>query len=107
MPAATDIDIDDHLAPDDTIEKVKVTVHNEDDGDEYHLHARISSTLAKAIARLYKDKLRRERREDDRLTCEAGGEDVFQYEDLTFEAYLADGHCPGLQWLFVAGTGGA
>lgn len=104
-PVTDHIDDLDQNAPDE--EKVTVTVHNEDDGAEYHLRARVTATLEKVIDRLYEHKLRRERREDDRLSCEAGGEDVFQFAQLTFETYLAEGHCPKLVWLFVAGTGGA
>lgn len=86
---------------------VRVVVHNEDDGDTYRLNAKRRETLATVIAELYEKKLRRERRPDDRLRCEANGEDVFQFEALTFEAYLEDDHCPDLVWLFAGDTGGA
>jgi hypothetical protein len=105
VPATEDIEDLDPDAPEH--EKVEITVHNEDDGDVYHLRARATATLEKVIDRLYERKLHRERREDDRLSCEAGGQDVFQFAHLTFETYLAEGHCPKLVWLFVAGTGGA
>jgi hypothetical protein len=104
-PDTEDIEDLDPEAPEH--EKVRITVHNEDDGDVYHLRARATATLERVIDRLYERKLRRERRDDDRLGCEAGGEEVFQFEHLSFETYLAEGHCPGLVWLFVAGTGGA
>jgi hypothetical protein len=108
MTTAPDIEDVDDLDPDATEhEKVTVTVHNEEDGSVYHLRARTTATLKKVIDRLYEHKLRRERRPDDRLSCEAGGEDVFQFEGLTFEAYFAEGRCPKLVWLFVGGTGGA
>lgn len=108
MTQPTDVETFEDLDPDaPEQEKVKVTVFNEEDGDEYHLRARITAGLKKVIDRLYDHKLRRERRPDDRLTCEQGGEDIFQFEDLTFEHYLAEGHCPKLEWLFVGGTGGA
>ena len=87
--------------------RLKVMVHNEDDGESYTLHVTRSETLAKAIERLYKDKLRLERQPDDRLRCESGGEDVFQFEGLTFKEYIEAGHCPELNWLFAGGTGGA
>lgn len=86
---------------------VHVTVHNEDDGDAYRLTAKRDKPLAHVIEELYEDKLRRERQPDDRLRCEASGEDVFQFEVLTFDAYLDAGHCPKLEWLFAGGTGGA
>jgi hypothetical protein len=86
---------------------LEVTVHNEDDGETYELHVNPPETLAKAIERLYKNKLRLERQPDDRLRCESGGEDVFQFEELTFREYIAAGHCPELDWLFAGGTGGA
>lgn len=91
----------------DTAPPLEVTVHNEDDGESYPLHVTRSETLAKAIERLYKNKLRLERQPDDRLRCESGGEDVFQFEGLTFKQYLEAGHCPELDWLFAGGTGGA
>jgi hypothetical protein len=87
--------------------RLELTVHNEDDGESHTLHVTRAETLAKAIERLYKHTLRRERRPDDRLRCESGGEDVFQFEELTFKEYIAAGHCPALEWLFAGGTGGA
>jgi hypothetical protein len=86
---------------------VHVKVHNEDDGDDYRLNAKRTETLALLITELYERKLRRARQGDDRLRCEGNGEDVFQLEALTFDAYLDQGHCPNLEWLFSAGTGGA
>ena len=83
------------------------TVHNEDDGESYTLHVTRAEKLARAIDRLYKHKLHRERRPDDRLRCESGGEDVFQFDELTFKEYIEAGHCPALKWLFAGGTGGA
>jgi hypothetical protein len=85
---------------------LEVVVHDEDDGADYRLEAREHEVLETAIAELYK-RLRRERQPDDRLRCEANGEDVFQFEHLKFHAYLAEGHCPKLEWLFSGGTGGA
>jgi len=86
---------------------VHVTVHNEDDGDTYRLNAKRADTLASVIVELYEKKLRRERQPDDRLTCEGDGEDVLAFETLSFDAYLDQGHCPDLEWLFAGGTGGA
>lgn len=86
---------------------VHVTVHNEDDGDTYRLNGKRDDTLASVAADLYGKKLRRDRQPDDRLRCESNGEDVFQFEGLTFESYLDAGHCPDLEWLFAGGTGGA
>lgn len=93
--------------PDHEPKTVHVTVHNEDDGDTYHLNAKRDDTLLSVITELYDKKLRRERQPDDRLTCERGGEDVFGFEALDFGAYLAQGNCPDLEWLFAGGTGGA
>jgi hypothetical protein len=86
---------------------LEVTVHNEDDGESYELHVTRPEKLSRAIERLYKDKLHLERQPDDRLRCEANGEDVFEFEDLTFKEYIEAGHCPELDWLFAGGTGGA
>lgn len=86
---------------------VHVTTHNEDDGDTYRLTSKRQDSLAEVIAELYQKKLRRTRQADDRLRCDSGGEDVFQFEALTFDDYLRQGHCPELVWRFVAGTGGA
>jgi hypothetical protein len=78
--------------------RLEVTVHNEHDGESYTLHVTEREKLAKAIVHLYKDKLRVERQPDDRLRCETDGDDVFQFEELTFREYLAAGAllCAGL-----------
>lgn len=86
---------------------VQVVVRNEDDGDEYKLNAKREETLQTVIDDLYRKKLRRERRGNDRLRCEANGEDVFGFAGTTFDAYLDGGHCPELVWLFSGATGGA
>jgi hypothetical protein len=93
--------------PDHEPKTVHVTVHNEDDGDTYRLNAKRVDSLASAIVELYEKKLRHERQPDDRLTCEGNGEDVFASEALSFDAYLDQGRCPDLEWLFAGGTGGA
>jgi hypothetical protein len=85
---------------------LKIKVHNEDDGENSHFQAESHETLESVIDELYSE-LGRERRPDDRLRCKKGGEDVFGFVDLTFKRYLDDGHCPGLDWLFAGGTGGA
>lgn len=92
---------------DEKAKKVEVTVHNEDDGDTYHLEANHKHPLQSLIDKLYEKKLRREPQADDRLRCEGDGQDVLPFKDLTFEAYLREGHCPKLVWLWAAGTGGA
>lgn len=91
----------------DEKKQVQVVIGNEDDGDDYKFNAKIDETVGSVIDELYRKKLRRERRADDRLSCEKGGENVLQFSDLTFAKYLAAGHCPGLSWLFSGGTGGA
>lgn len=94
--------------PEDKDKKhVQVRVSSDDDGDQYTLKSKQDETLGSLIAELYVKKLKRERRPDDRLTCEGGGEDVFQFEALTFKQYLDAGHCPGLSWLIAGPTGGA
>ena len=99
---ATVHDTDDKHEP----KTVHVTVHNEDDGDIYRISAKRKDKLAEVIERIYK-KARRDRQPDDRLRCEKDGEDVLQFETLTFDRYLDEGHCRHLVWLFAAGTGGA
>jgi hypothetical protein len=91
--------------------EVKKTVHvvvdNEDDGDTYHLNAKADEALSVVIKELYAKKLRRPPAADDRLRCESGGEDVLAFSALTFKNYLAEGHCPKLEWLFSGKSGGA
>jgi hypothetical protein len=85
---------------------VEVSIYNEDDGATSPFKEELNNKLSKPIDAFYRE-LGRPRRDDDRLRCDANGEDVFQFEDETFEKYLADGHCPALSWTFVSGTGGA
>jgi hypothetical protein len=87
--------------------ELKVKIENEDDGEHYSFEVQPDEHLHKVIERFYEHKLRRERRPDDRLRCEKGGEDVFPFEQLSFKRYLEEGHCPKLHWLFAGGTGGA
>jgi len=87
--------------------EVRVHIHNEDDGENRDFNAKLHDKLATVIDRFYSEELRRERREDDRLRCKAGDEDVFPYAEITFDHYLDKGHCPKLHWLFAGGTGGA
>lgn len=85
---------------------VEVSIYNEDDGTTSTFKEELNNSLAKAIDAFYRE-LGRSRRADDRLRCDANGEDVFQFENEKFETYLAEGHCPALKWAFVSGTGGA
>lgn len=85
---------------------VEVSIYNEDDGTTSTFKEETHNKLSKAIDAFYRT-LGRSRRSDDRLRCDANGEDVFQFENETFEKYLADGNCPALSWTFVSGTGGA
>jgi hypothetical protein len=85
---------------------VEVSIYNEDDGATSTFKEELNNKLSKAIDAFYRE-LGRSRRDDDRLRCDAKGEDVFQFEEEKFEKYLADGHCPALKWTFVSGTGGA
>jgi hypothetical protein len=86
---------------------LKIKIHNEDDGENSHFEARPHDTLGSVIDKFYAEDLDRGRREDDRLRCKRGEEDIFGFADLTFRRYLDQGHCPELHWLFAGGTGGA
>ena len=83
-----------------------VTVDNKDNGETIKLRVPLTETIEAIIAAIYAE-FRLTREPDDRLTCRAGGEDVFQFAALTLERYLHEGHCPELRWSFVGGTGGA
>ena len=85
---------------------VEVSIYNEEDGTTSTFKEELNNKLSKAIDAFYKD-LGRSRFDDDRLRCDQGGADVFQFADEKFETYLAAGHCPALSWTFVGGTGGA
>jgi hypothetical protein len=87
--------------------ELRIKIHNEDDGENAHFDAKPHDKLDSVIDRFYSDDLGRERRQDDRLRCRKGGEDVFGFAEQTFKQYLAEGHCPELHWLFAGGTGGA
>ena len=90
----------------DRKDKQLVRVHNEDNGRDYEIKAKDKMTIDEIVGELYA-RLNTERRSDDRLRCENGGESVLSFLSLTFAAYLEAGHCPDLRWLFAAGTGGA
>jgi hypothetical protein len=90
----------------DQKDKQVVLVHNEDNGRDYEIKAKDKMTIDEIVGELY-TKLNTERRSDDRLRCENGGESVLSFLSLTLEAYLEAGHCRDLRWLFAAGTGGA
>jgi hypothetical protein len=85
---------------------VTITVVNEDDGRTFTLHAGIGVTVGHEVIELYKA-LHRDREADDRLRCEATGEDVFSFEGLKIRDYFAQGHCPEHAWAFTGCTGGA
>lgn len=86
----------------------RITVHvvNEDNGEEIDLPATRRVRIERLISVIY-DKFHVQRQPDDRLRCEQGGEDVFQFAQLTLGEYLDAGHCKCLVWLFASGTGGA
>lgn len=84
-----------------------IHVHNEDNGANYKIPADDERTIEGIVSTLYTTNLKTDRRPDDRLRCEKGGEDVLQFSSLTLEDYRKAKHCPGLRWLFAAGTGGA
>ncbi len=84
-----------------------VHIHHEDNGANYKIPADDESKIESIVNTLYTKKLKTDRKPDDRLRCEKGGEDVLQFIALTLEAYLEAKHCSDLRWLFAAGTGGA
>ena len=79
---------------------------NENNGQEFQLEAPGKIKLEVLFTEMYA-KLGVPRRGDDRLRCEATGEDVFGFAQLTLGQYLEAGHCSCLVWLFAGGTGGA
>ena len=83
-----------------------VTVDNKDSGDTIRIRARVEATIGQVIAEMYHE-FRTPREPTDRLGCKNSGEDVFAFESLTIERYLAEGHCPKLHWDFAGDTGGA
>jgi hypothetical protein len=85
---------------------VTVEVHNEDNGADIKLRA-LRRTKIEALVKLMYEALKVPQQADDRLRCEVGGEDVFQFANLTLGEYLDAGHCHCLIWLFAGGTGGA
>jgi hypothetical protein len=84
----------------------RVVVHDEDDGNEYHIDVVGDELVRTVVEILYQDKLHRERRTDDRLRCEANGEDVFAHEEELIREYREQS-CHALVWLFAGGQGGA
>lgn len=86
----------------------RITVHivNEDNGEEIDLHGNRQLRIEHFIKLIY-NRFKVERQPDDRLRCEEGGEDVFQFAHMTLGEYQDAGHCKCLVWLFASGTGGA
>jgi hypothetical protein len=85
---------------------LKVTVHDEDDGSVFQIEGEPQTRLDAVVQRLYKDHLHRERREGDRLRCDANGDDVFAHLSENLQAYRST-HCGGLVWNFLGDQGGA
>jgi hypothetical protein len=83
-----------------------VTIDNKDSGDTLRLRVPDSETVGAVVDAMYRE-FRLTREPDDRLTCQHGGTDVYQYAALSIADYVRAGHCPGLRWDFVGGTGGA
>jgi hypothetical protein len=84
----------------------EVVVHDEDDGSTYHIDVVGDELVRIVVEILYQDKLHRERRPDDRLRCEANGDDVFTHETEHVREYR-EKSCHELVWLFAGGQGGA
>src|SRR5437870_3896366 len=91
----------------DSGQNITIAVHNEDNGSNYEFNAGPGTPISAIITRLYSEKLRRERQNDDRLRCELSGEDVFAFTALHLRDYFEQGHCRDGKWVFVGGTGGA
>lgn len=83
-----------------------VTVHDEDDGSVYHLSGEPDSLVRAVVDDLYQNHLHRDRREDDRLRCDANGDDVFAHLEERLRHYM-ETHCHQLVWDFTGGQGGA
>lgn len=86
--------------------ELSVTVHDEDDGTVEHVIGTPEELVGTVVDRFYKDHLHRDRRDGDRLRCEANGDDVFSRLDERLEHY-AKTECRALVWLFVGDQGGA
>ena len=82
-----------------------VRVENEDSGDHVVLEGLKTTIIESLIDKIYEE-FHVQRKNDDRLRCETGG-DVFGFSKLTLGEYIEAGHCPCMIWLFVSGTGGA
>jgi hypothetical protein len=81
-----------------------VTVHDEDDGSAYHLYADPETLVKTVVDDLYENHLHRERRPDDRLRCDANGDDVFAHLDERLRQY-EETHCRQLVWDFTGRPG--
>jgi len=85
---------------------LKVTVHDEDDGSVLKIEGEPQERVEAVVQRLYHDHLHRERREGDRLRCDANGDDVFAHLSEDLQAYRST-HCRELVWNFLGDQGGA
>ncbi len=86
--------------------EVVITVVNEDSGRDFKLREGRCTLIKTVIEHMY-DKLKVERKANDRLRCESTNQDVFAFAELHLIDYLEEGHCPDLVWLFAGETGGA
>jgi hypothetical protein len=87
-------------------ESIAITVVNEDNGDEFKIYGEKSTPMTVLIKLIY-DRLKVERKPDDRLRCESSKADVFASEKMTLGEYMDTGVCRCLVLLFASGTGGA
>ena len=85
---------------------LKIRVDNEDDGKSYWLEGLPETHIKTLIEKMYTE-IGIEHGAKDRLRCEKGQEDVFQFGGLTLKEYLNQGHCSCLEWIFAGDTGGA
>jgi len=86
--------------------ELQVTVHDEDDGNVFHIKATHEELVRSVVDRMYRGDLHRDRREGDRLRCDANGDDVFAHLEERLEHY-AKTHCHELVWDFTGDQGGA
>ena len=64
-----------------------MTIDNKDNGDTLRLRVPDSETVAAVVDTMYSE-FRLTRETNDRLTCQHGGTDVYQYSALTIAEYL-------------------
>ena len=98
---------DDKPEPQNTKAKVKVT--NENNGKHETFEENDTTLVSTVIDKMYASStlgIGRAKLSGDRLRCNAGGADIFQFSHLTLEKVRED-HCKSANWLFAGEAGGA